>query len=107
MAEKENTKKADVKILVGTRGRIFQGVVIKKFPTRVVIEFDRPIYIKKYERFYKKKTKIHSRLPESFSDVQIGDVVKVRETRPLSKIIHSIVIEVVRKFKEKENKEIN
>mgnify|MGYP001574341090 CR=1 FL=1 len=107
MADKENTKKADVKILVGTRGRIFQGVVIKKFPTRVVIEFDRPIYIKKYERFYKKKTKIHSRLPESFSDVQIGDVVKVRETRPLSKIIHSIVIEVVRKFKEKENKEIN
>ena len=102
MAGKENTKKANVKNLVGTRGRIFQGVVIKKFPTRVVIEFDRPVFIKKYERFYKKKTRIHSRLPESFSDVQIGDIVKVRETRPLSKIIHSQVIEIVRKSKGEE-----
>jgi len=95
----EQKGKFGTKSIVGTRGRIFQGVVIKKFPNRVVIEFDRPVFIKKYERFYKKKTRIHSRLPESFSDVQIGDIVKVRETRPLSKIIHSQVIEIVKKSK--------
>ena len=38
----------------------FEGRVTKKFPTRIVIEFERMIYSKKYERYYKSKTKIHA-----------------------------------------------
>lgn len=97
MAEKENKQKETSKkeILVGTRGRTFKGTVIKKFSKRVVIEFEKPVYVKKYERFSKKKTKIHARIPESM-DVNVGDFVKVQECRPLSKIIHSVVIEVIR-----------
>jgi len=49
---------------IGTRGRIFEGIVIKKFPKRVTISFERMIYVRKYERYAKSKTKIHARLPE-------------------------------------------
>jgi len=77
-----------------TRGRIFKGIITKKFPTRVVVEFERTVYIPKYERYYRKKTRLHSRLPQGLN-VEVGDMVKVQECRPLSKIINSIVIEKI------------
>ena len=36
---------------IKVRGRIFEGRVTKKFPTRIAIEFERMIYNKKYERY--------------------------------------------------------
>ena len=82
--------------LVGTRGRIFQGTVVKKFDRRAVVEFERTVKVHKYERFMRKKTRLHSRIPEGMT-VNVGDYVKVQECRPLSKITHSVVIEVLRK----------
>lgn len=81
--------------LVGTRGRIFEGTVMKKFDKRAVVEFDRMVKIAKYERFMRKTTRIHSRVPQGMT-VNVGDYVKVQECRPLSKMIHSVVIEVIR-----------
>ena len=79
-----------------TRGRFFEGVVTKKFPKRVVIEFERMIYVRKYERYKKSKTKIHARLPNCMTDqINIGDLIKIQECRPLSKIIHFAVIEKI------------
>ena len=80
--------------LVSTRGRVFEGYVTKKFPTRVVIEYERTIFIPKYERYQKKKSRIHARLLGNI-EVDVGDYIKVQECRPLSKIIHHIVIEKV------------
>jgi len=82
--------------IVRGRGRIFEGTVTKVFPTRVVIEAERTVYHHKYERFFKKKMRMHARLPIDMK-VNVGDYIKVQECRPLSKIIHSIVVEVVRK----------
>lgn len=80
-----------------TRGRIFEGKVIRKFYKRIVIEFERTIYIKKYERYKKSRTKIHARLPNCMKDsINLGDYIKVQECRPLSKIIHFAVIEKIR-----------
>jgi small subunit ribosomal protein S17 len=94
-------KKGKTKSIVKTRGRIFEGFVVKKFPKRVVIEFFRPIYVRKYQRYYKKKTRLHARLPEKMEDsVKIGDYIKVQECRPLSKLIHFLVLEVIRKAEE-------
>jgi len=76
-----------------TRGRSFKGKVIRKFPKRVVIEFERTIYIKKYERYSKRKTKLHARLPECMAkDIDLGDYIEIRECRPISKIVHFIVV---------------
>src|SRR3989344_4764892 len=80
---------------VSTRGRTFEGYVTKKFSDRIVLEFERTVFIKKYERFMKKKTRLHAKLPSEIN-VEVGDLVKVRECRPLSKIIHFIVINKVR-----------
>mgnify|MGYP001612402883 FL=1 len=102
---KRQTEKA--KELVGTekkinpRGRIFEGNVIEKFPKRIVIEFGRTIYVRKYERYAKSRTRIHARLPENMKDkINIGDLIKVQECRPLSKIIHFVVIEKIKDAKE-------
>lgn len=79
---------------IPTRGRTFKGKIIKKFESRVVVEFERTIKVGKYERFIKKKTKLHARIIKG-TKIKIGDFVKVRECRPLSKIVHFIVIEVL------------
>lgn len=79
------------------RGKIFEGTVIRKFPKRVVIQFERQTYVKKYERYARKRTKIHARLSTCMEDqISVGDYVKVQECRPLSKIIHFTVIEKIR-----------
>ena len=79
------------------RGRIFEGTVIKKFNKRVVIEFERMVYVKKYERYKKSKTKIHARLPDCMEkEINVGDYIKIQECRPLSKLIHFIVIGKIR-----------
>ncbi len=94
----EKAKKLDVaEIRVSTRGRTFEGTVTKKFPKRVVVEFERTVYVQKYERFYKKMTRLHARLPDSMiNDINIGDYIQIKECRPLSKIIHFIVIKKIK-----------
>ena len=78
------------------RGRTFKGTVISKHPKRVAIEFERTLYIKKYERYAKKKTKLHARLPECMAEeIKIGDYIEIQECRPISKIIHFIVIKKI------------
>ncbi len=79
------------------RGRTFEGKVVRKFPRRITIGFERMTYIRKYERYAKSKTKIHARLPMCIEDkIDIGDIVLVKECRPLSKIIHFVVIKKIK-----------
>jgi small subunit ribosomal protein S17 len=88
-----NDPKCHIHGSLKVRGRIFEGKVTKKFPTRITIEFGRMIYIKKYERYLKSKTKIHARLPKCMeSEINLGDLIQIQECRPLSKIIHFVVI---------------
>ena len=55
------------------------------------------MYIRKYERYAKSKTKIHARLPMCMENkIDIGDTVLFRECRPLSKIIHFIAIKKIK-----------
>ena len=89
-----NDKKCHIHGNLKTHGKIFEGKVIRKFSKRITIEFERMIYIRKYERYTKSRTKIHARLPDCMSnEIGIGDLVRIQECRPLSKIIHFIVIE--------------
>ncbi|MEI6058490.1 MAG: 30S ribosomal protein S17 [archaeon] len=83
---------------VKTRGRVFQGTVIRKFHGRVTIQFERMLYIQKYERYEKRKTKLHARLTKCMeNDVNMGDLIEIAETRPISKMIHFIVTQVIKK----------
>jgi len=85
---------------ISLRGRSFYGIVTKKFLKRVVIEFERTIFVKKYERYAKRKTKLHARLPDCMSnEINIGDYIEIKECRPISKIIHFVVVGKVGKEK--------
>ena len=87
---------------ISLRGRSFKGIIISKFPKRIAIEFERTIFIKKYERYAKRKTKLHARLPDCMSgDVNVGDYVEIKECRPISKIIHFVVVGKIDGGKEK------
>jgi len=85
-----------------SRGRTFEGRVISKFPKRIAIEFERMSYVRKYERYKKTKTKIHARLPDCMSEsIHVGDLIKIMECRPLSKIIHFVVTDKLKGAEEK------
>ena len=80
-----------------TRGRSFQGTVTRKRERRITIELERMVYIRKYERYAKFKTKIHARLPKCMEkEIFLGDLVKVDECRPLSKIIHFVLTKKIK-----------
>jgi small subunit ribosomal protein S17 len=92
-----NDKKCHIHGNVKTRGRFFEGRVTKKFTRRVTIEFERMIYSRKYERYFRAKTKIHAHLPQCMeNEIQIGDLIRIQECRPLSKIIHFVVIKKIK-----------
>ena len=79
------------------RGRVFKGVVVSKTQNKVAISFERMIKLPKYERYEKRKTKIHARLPECMAEeVSVGDLIEVAETRPISKMIHAVVIKKIK-----------
>ncbi len=97
--KQEKQKQEQYKTLAVARGRTFEGLVTKKFPKRVVVELERTVFFKKYERFYKKKTRIHARIQDNL-DINVGDYIEVKECRPLSKIIHFIVIKKIKSVNE-------
>jgi len=73
---------------VKLRGRTFEGEVVAKLHGRVKIEFDRFLYDRKYERFDKRRTRLHARLPDCLKEqIQLGDWIEIKECRKLSKII--------------------
>lgn len=80
------------------RGRTFEGEVVKKTIGKVAIQFNRMIKVSKYDRYEKRKTKIQARLPECLSNqINVGDLVLIEETRPISKTIHFVVTKLIRK----------
>ena len=84
------------------RGRTFEGVVIRKLQGRTTIEFERMLKLPKYERYEKRKTKIHARVPECMKDdFAVGDLIQIAETRPISKMIHCVVNKVVKRKEQK------
>lgn len=83
---------------LSARGRIFHGKVTRKNPRRIMINFEGSVYVHKYERYAKSRSKIHARLPKCMEEeINIGDEVKIQECRPLSKIIHFVVTKKINK----------
>lgn len=74
------------------RGRTFTGVVVSdKMSKTVTVEWTRRYYIPKYERYEKRRSRVKAHNPDEI-DAQTGDQVVIKETRPLSKTKHFIVI---------------
>lgn len=99
--KKETTSCTDIKCPfhgeLSVRGRSFMGTVISKHPKRLCIEFERTVFIRKFERYAKKKTKIHAKLPDCLANsIEVGDYIEIRQCRQLSKIISFVVVKKIR-----------
>ncbi|MBW2978134.1 30S ribosomal protein S17 [Candidatus Woesearchaeota archaeon] len=86
------------------RGMSFVGTVISTNMTKTaIVEWTRRYFLPKYERYEKRRTKVHAHNP-SCVDAQVGDLVKIKQCRPLSKTKNFVIIEKIGKeklFKEK------
>ncbi len=78
---------------LSVRGQIIEGEVISdKAPKTVVVMRSYMKKITKYERYEKRKSKIHAHNPPCI-DARVGDMVKIMECRPLSKTKSFVVVE--------------
>jgi len=78
------------------RGRMFLGDVLKvNVHKTAVVGWTRSLYLPKYERYEKRRTKLNVHKPDCI-DVKIGDKVKIMETRPISKMKNFVIIEVLK-----------
>ena len=78
---------------LSVRGEILEGVVVSdKVPKTVVVLRSYVRKVRKYERFEKRKAKIHAHNPPCINAHE-GDAVKIAECRPLSKTKSFVVVE--------------
>nr|AJS12215.1 small subunit ribosomal protein S17 [uncultured archaeon] len=107
-AEAPKQRCADVKCPfhgnLSTRGRRFTGTVTStKTRKTAIVEFERLHFLKKYERYEKRRTKLKVHNTECIN-AKDGDIVTVIECRPLSKTKNFVIIQklgVERGFREK------
>jgi small subunit ribosomal protein S17 len=76
------------------RGKIAKGVIVsKKSKNTVIIRRDYVQFIKKYQRYERRNTRLACHLPECLiHEVELGDLVRVGESRKLSKSKAFIVL---------------
>lgn len=81
---------------ISTRGRTFKGIVVSsKAQKTVTVSWDRRVFVPKFERFQSKRVKVKAHNPDTMSAKE-GDVVIIKECRPLSKTKKFVVVEVVK-----------
>lgn len=79
------------------RGRSFSGkVVSSKMHKTAVVEWENTRFVKKYERYEKRRTRVKAHNPDCIGAKE-GDIVKITETRPISKTKKFTIVEVFKK----------
>jgi len=74
------------------RGKLLEGIVVSaKASKTVTVMREYVIYVPKYERYMRRRSKIKAHLPDCI-EVKEGDKVLIGETRPLSKTKHFVVL---------------
>ena len=86
----EEAKKVNKKQLVGK-------VVSNKMDKTIVVEFEEMIMNPKYKKFVKSSKKVKSH--DARNECSVGDVVRIEESRHLSKDKHYRLVEIVEKVK--------
>ncbi|MEM1578872.1 MAG: 30S ribosomal protein S17 [Archaeoglobaceae archaeon] len=77
------------------RGQTLSGKVLKVYGKTAVIERELIKYVPKYERYLRKRSRLHAHNPECIR-AKPGDVVKIAECRPISKTKSFVIIEVIK-----------
>ncbi|MGZ4848792.1 MAG: 30S ribosomal protein S17 [Halobacteriota archaeon] len=80
---------------LSVRGQVIDGTVVSDKTARtVVVQREYLKFIPKYERYEKRKSKLHAHNPDCVA-AKTGDRVSLAECRPLSKTKSFVVIKVL------------
>jgi small subunit ribosomal protein S17 len=75
------------------RGIKLEGTVVStKMQKNIVIERERRVYDKKYERYEKRRSRKHAHLPKCIVK-NVGDHAVIMECKPISKAVSFVVVE--------------
>ncbi len=76
------------------RGKIMIGEVLsKKTKNTVIIRRDYVHFVKKFQRYERRNSKLAAHLPKCmWNEIQVGDIVKLGESRKISKTKAFIVL---------------
>jgi small subunit ribosomal protein S17 len=78
------------------RGKLMEGVVTStKMRKAATFQMDYLSLVKKYGRYERRRSRKHAHVPDCLN-VQVGDIVKVIECKPISKNISTVVVDVAR-----------
>jgi small subunit ribosomal protein S17 len=79
---------------ISVRGRVFEGRIKSvKAKNTAIVEWGYHRFVKKYERFEKRKSRVAAHNPPCMKAKE-GDEVVIAECRPLSKTKHFIIVSV-------------
>ncbi len=80
---------------VSVRGSLFIGKVVKaKLHSTAVVEKEYLVWIRKFKRYERRRSKIHVHNPPCINAKE-GDTVLISETRPLSKSISFVILGIL------------
>jgi len=80
---------------ISLRGQEFVGTVVSaKAHRTVTVSWERRRYVPKYERYEKRRSKVAAHNPDEMAAKE-GDLVRIKESRPLSKTKHFVVTEIL------------
>ena len=94
MAENTNTATTETRNLRKTRIGV---VTSNKMTKTITVAVERKVKHPIYDKFVKKTTKFHAH--DEKNEASIGDVVRIMETRPMSKTKRWRLVEIVEKVK--------
>ncbi|MFX0040028.1 MAG: 30S ribosomal protein S17 [Promethearchaeota archaeon] len=79
------------------RGKITKGVVVsKKSKNTIIIRRDYVQFVKKYQRYERRNTRLACHLPDCLiHEIELGDLVRVGESRKVSKTKAFIVLDKI------------
>jgi small subunit ribosomal protein S17 len=81
---------------LSVRGQIIEGEVVSTDMDRtVVVQREYDVGVPKYDRLMKRRSRIPAHVPGVLEPLAVGDIVKIAETRPLSKTKSHVVVERV------------
>ncbi|HJJ56156.1 MAG TPA: 30S ribosomal protein S17 [Methanocorpusculum sp.] len=81
---------------LSVRGQVITGkVVSEQMQGTIVVERNYLHFVKKYDRYEKRSSKVHAHLSPCIN-AKIGDEVKIAECKPLNKTTSYVVVEVTR-----------
>jgi len=77
------------------RGQTLEGTVVSTdMEKTVIVEREYDVFVPKYDRYMKRRSRIPAHVPGVLEPLEVGDEVTIAETRPLSKTKAHVVVRV-------------